>query len=70
MDSKQGNNSHEETMEPTSMSWCYSPTNILHGLEDDRMQSTPSKSITLEGQYMNKDNNDTLGGTDNSQSIV
>ena len=35
------------------------------------MQSTPYKSSTLEeGQYMNKDNNETLGGTDNSQSIV
>ena len=53
------------------MSWCYSPINILHRLENHNMQSTPYKNSTLEeGQYMNKDNTGTLWETDNNQSIV
>ena len=46
VDSNQGKNIHEDTMEPTSMSWCHSPTSILYGLENDRMQSTPYRTGT------------------------
>ena len=70
VDSNQGKNIHEDTMEPTSMSWCHSPTSILYGLENDRMQSTPYKTSTSEEQHLKKDNNNTLGGIDSSQSIV
>ena len=70
VDSNQGKNIHEDTMEPTSMSWCHSPTSILYGLENDRMQSTPYRTGTSEEQHLKKDNNNTLGGIDSSQSIV
>ena len=57
-------------MEPTSMSWCHSPTSILYGLETDRMQSTPYRTGTSEEQHLKKDNSNTLGGINSSQSIV
>ena len=70
MNSNQGEITNEDTIEPTSMSWCHSPTSILYGLENDRMQSTPYRTGTSEEQHLKKDNNNTLGGIDSSQSIV
>ena len=70
MDSNQEKNANEDTMEPTSMSWCHRPTSILYGLENDRMQSTPYRTGTSEEQHLKKDNSNTLGGINSSQSIV
>ena len=73
VDSNQGENTKEDTIEPTSMTWCHSPTSILYGLETDRLQSTPYKTGTSEKQHLEKDNsNTTLHSTaqHSSQSIV
>ena len=70
MNSNQGEITNEDTIEPNSMSWCHSPTSILYGLDIDRLQSTPNRTGTSEEQHLKKDNSNTLGGINSSQSIV
>ena len=46
------------------MKWFYSPTSILHGLEEQNLQSTPcTRKETLEDrQYVNKETTQTVWG--------